>query len=357
VILLLEEVNAIDTTNDLLLSMRNRFAEILRKMKRNLYDHKQEKPFQAKRVRFDMSDHNYTYTEKFMYSTSDSLRSDATYRDGDIKDSDRRFAFDLKSEIKETNKIEDTNNLKEKSNQIGNSSNSHDNGRTKYYPSVIKANGGDDLNELKDQSVSVDNIDKGTLGEIFDTDIPEEYFTYKLPEWAQFNVEIDTWNSLLAEKNVDSRQLPKGKWAKMITDGIAKSNPYCVISFKSHTVANASRRRPRASRNLFAAHGMCTFNDCRVTVNVYMKTLPVMLVEYRGKLKHDIKEHHARYIRCGERSQYHQIFNCGKKPNSLFTELLQGKQARDGNLLVAGNMNSIGSTQSVLQKLSSECFQ
>ena len=153
-----------------------------------------------------------------------------------------------------------------------------------------------------------------TIGSILGKEINYEYFTYKLPSSAEFNIHVDSWTALFARKS--GKCLPKNEWQQLILPGIEVSNPYCVFNFSRHQVSVSQLRTPKLSGNLFFACGACKFGDCQVKINVVMshKNIGVMVVSYEGEVKHKTDMAHSRNITSKERQIFFKLFKCGKKP-------------------------------------------
>ncbi|CAF1412635.1 unnamed protein product [Adineta ricciae] len=160
--------------------------------------------------------------------------------------------------------------------------------------------------------------------------------------------------------NVKSTNLPsdntvehKGRnyeWTVILDEYVERSNDYCVFAYERHhfTIRNSIGN---SNQFFLSADAHCVFSTCSCEFHAIVNENGTIAVTYSGHIDHIIGEIHARPYRGSRRENLQKLTSLGATPNAL--HLAQLKLLSDNNKK-SGNRNSVGSSASVIRKISSE---
>ena len=178
-------------------------------------------------------------------------------------------------------------------------------------------------------------IRKDTLDDLGGCIFPDSgYFTKQISNIYKVQMENGIWERL--SKNVNSRGkkkfFVKGTWQQDIVNIIAKYNTYCSIKFKRHLVYQSEIRSSRTDL-LFKADGRCIHDVCPITkITLTLRTDLSYEITFNSKeIKHKVGV-----------------------TNSASVEYAKRINAKDKDVFVAGNKDSIGTSPSILKQIAFE---
>jgi hypothetical protein len=140
-------------------------------------------------------------------------------------------------------------------------------------------------------------------------------------------------------------------WTLILDRYVRESNDYCVFAYERHhftirpTLGNTSQF-------FLSVDAHCKFESCSCRLHAVLKENGELKINYSGKqIVHDSSETQARPIRRSRREELQQYTALGSTPGAL--RLQQLKLLSPANK-EAGNRNAVGSSPSVIRKISSE---
>ncbi|CAF1647365.1 unnamed protein product, partial [Adineta ricciae] len=152
----------------------------------------------------------------------------------------------------------------------------------------------------------------------------------------------DSSNALQQKRNLE--------WTVIMDGYIQQSNDYCVFVYERHYFSFGNKRKKRAKYFMsISAH--CKFSTCTCTFKATIDKNGKLKVNYKGQIRHLKGEIHSRPQRGSRRQKLQQLSALGVSPNALHLE--QYKRLTENNKK-SGNRNVVGSSPSVIRKISSE---
>jgi hypothetical protein len=154
--------------------------------------------------------------------------------------------------------------------------------------------------------------------------------------------EDDVINDEQSERNL--------QWTVIFDDYVRYSNDYCVFIYDRHHFT----RRTTIENSLkffMSVDARCRFSTCRCQFHAVLSENGQLKIDYNGNIAHRNDETHARPIRSTRREQLQQFTNLGATPGSLHLQQLKSMSTANKE---AGNRNNVGSSPSVIRKISSE---
>jgi hypothetical protein len=140
------------------------------------------------------------------------------------------------------------------------------------------------------------------------------------------------------------------QWTVIFDNYIQRSNDYCVFIYSRH---HFTKRTTIGNNHQFfmSVDANCKFSTCTCQFHATLDENGQLKIDYKGKIIHKTDEINARPIRSVRREQLQQFTNLGATPGSL--QLQQLKTMSTANK-EAGNRNNVGSSPSVIRKISNE---
>ena len=202
-----------------------------------------------------------------------------------------------------------------------------------------------------DTNSASNKLSSSTLAGVLGSDIPEKFKLKLNSTTYEYKIKEEEFTPLFHARKGPT--LPAGRWQHVVLYNFDQHNPYCVIQFDKHTVSQATQRT--SSSSIFRAKGKCGIKDCPVKCILEMYNIPIMTVTYScNTILHDTSIMAARHIRVGLRETLYPTFDTGMKPAKFRMDQLLLKKKTNPKILISGNMNNVGCSKSVLQKISSE---
>ena len=140
------------------------------------------------------------------------------------------------------------------------------------------------------------------------------------------------------------------EWTLVFDAYIKQSNDYCVFIYDRRHFTSRTKIGDTA-QFFMSVDAHCKFDTCKCRFYGILTENGRLQVDYFGKIEHETGETHARPIRGSRREELQQFTTLGAAPGAL--RLQQLKSLSDANK-EAGNRNSVGSSPSVIRKISSE---
>ena len=168
---------------------------------------------------------------------------------------------------------------------------------------------------------------------------------YLLQRKTKKNTTIEIDNDL----NVEDRKRNL-EWTLILDTYVKYSNGYCVFVYERHhfTVrANIGN----ANQFFMSANAHCKLDSFACQLYANLSENGRLKIDYAGKIIHKKGEIHARPIRGSRREELQQFTMIGATPGALHLQKLKSMSAANKE---AGNRNAVGSSRSVIRKISSE---
>ncbi|CAF3324538.1 unnamed protein product, partial [Rotaria sp. Silwood2] len=169
----------------------------------------------------------------------------------------------------------------------------------------------------------------------------EDYLQKK----SQKNTTADTFDDLDTQNK--KRNL---EWIIVLDRHIKQSNDYCVFVYERHHFTNQTTIG-NTDRFFMSADAHCKFDSCTCEFHAIISENGRLEVDYSGKIVHRKGEHHARPIRGSRREELQQFPMLGATPGAVHLQQLKLLSVDNKE---AGNRNVVGSSRSVIRKISSE---
>jgi hypothetical protein len=140
------------------------------------------------------------------------------------------------------------------------------------------------------------------------------------------------------------------QWTVIFDSYIQYSNDYCVFIYERH---NFTKRTTLGNNHQFlmSVDAHCKFNTCNCRFHAILSENGKLKIHYDGNIAHQTDETHAKPVRNIRREQLQQFTNLGATPGSLHLQQLKSMSTANKE---AGNRNNVGSSPSVIRKISSE---
>lgn len=150
-----------------------------------------------------------------------------------------------------------------------------------------------------------------------------------------------------AADEIEKRNL---EWTVIFDGYIWQSNPYCVFMYKGHYFTRA--KKALTKEDFFMSFdACCQFSTCPCKYHATLQYGGCLNIDYTGNLIHLKEELHSRPIRDVRRRQMQALTSLGVTPGSLYLQQLSKMSNEEKE---AGNRNNVGSSPSVIRKISSE---
>jgi hypothetical protein len=156
-------------------------------------------------------------------------------------------------------------------------------------------------------------------------------------------------NDLTNEPNVPNQRRSL-EWTLIFDGYIRQSNDYCVFIYDRHHFTKRERIRDTA-QFFMSVDGHCKVDTCTCRFHGVLSENGRLQASYFGKIEHETDDTHARPIRGSRREELQRFTTLGATPGALYIQQL--KSMSDANK-EAGNRNNVGSSPSVMRKISSE---
>lgn len=199
------------------------------------------------------------------------------------------------------------------------------------------------------ETTSDKEINVGTISNVLGMDVSADYFTKEVPKQGSFRVEKSVVESF--KLNTGTRCFQNGEWYETIMKGVSSFNPYCVFMIRRHQVNKRRNKLSRRKSRFFFADLYCKFSDCNMKCKVEMYNEDTVNVLFDGDINHCIEETRSRPISGEKRKLYQKELEAGQKPYKLY---LNKFHEIPDEVKVAGNMSNVGSSQTVIRKISTE---
>ncbi|CAF2056294.1 unnamed protein product, partial [Rotaria magnacalcarata] len=131
---------------------------------------------------------------------------------------------------------------------------------------------------------------------------------------------------------------------------IENSNDYCVFLYERHHFTNRTAIN-NTNKFFMSADAHCKFKLCTCRSHAILYENSRLKVNYFGKIVHQIGEVHARPMRGSRREELQKFTMLGATPAALYLQQLKLMSTANKE---AGNRNVVGSSRSVIRKISSE---
>ena len=140
------------------------------------------------------------------------------------------------------------------------------------------------------------------------------------------------------------------EWTVIFDAYVKYSNDYCVFVYDRHHFTNRSiiGNNPEFFMSV-DAH--CKFDICSCRFHAILNENGELRINYYGKIIHKTDEIRARPIRSSRREELQQFTNLGVSPAALHLQQIKAMSVDNKN---AGNRNAVGSSPSVIRKISAE---
>ncbi|CAF3851389.1 unnamed protein product, partial [Rotaria magnacalcarata] len=140
------------------------------------------------------------------------------------------------------------------------------------------------------------------------------------------------------------------EWTLILDEYVWHSNDYCVFSYDRH---HFTTRTTIGMTNQFfmSVDVHCKFSTCTCIFHATLTENGRLRINYLGRIVHKAGEVHARPIRGSRREELQQFTSLGATPGALYLQQLKSISTANKE---AGNRNAVGSSRSVLRKISSE---
>lgn len=140
------------------------------------------------------------------------------------------------------------------------------------------------------------------------------------------------------------------EWTVIFDAYVKYSNDYCVFAYDRHHFTNRSTIG-NSTQFFMSVDAHCKFDTCYCRFHAILNENGELRVNYCGKIIHKIDEIHARPIRGSRPEELQQFTNLGVSPAALHLQQIKTMSVDNKN---AGNRNVVGSSPSVIRKISAE---
>ncbi|CAM4940035.1 unnamed protein product [Rotaria socialis] len=140
------------------------------------------------------------------------------------------------------------------------------------------------------------------------------------------------------------------EWTLILDSYIENSNDYCVFLYERHHFTNRTAIN-NTNKFFMSADAHCKFKLCTCRLHAILYENSRLKINYFGKIVHEIGEVHARPMRGSRREELQKFTMLGATPAALYLQQLKLMSTANKE---AGNRNVVGSSRSVIRKISSE---
>ena len=148
----------------------------------------------------------------------------------------------------------------------------------------------------------------------------------------------------------DEKEKRNLEWTVIFDVYTHQSNPYCVFMYEGYYFTRA--KKTPAKESFFMSFDACgQFSTCPCRYHATLQHDGWLKIDYSGNIIHLKNEFHARPVRGIRRQQIQELTSLGVTPGSLYLKQLSSMSIE---VKEAGNRNKVGSSPSVIRKISSE---
>lgn len=140
------------------------------------------------------------------------------------------------------------------------------------------------------------------------------------------------------------------RWTVIFDDYVKYSNDYCVFIYDRHYFTKQTTIK-NGNNFFMSVSAHCKFTTCSCCFKAVLHENGALKINYNGAITHRTDETHARPIRNIRREKLQQFTDLGTTPASLHLQQLKSMSTANKD---AGNRNCVGSSPSVIRKISSE---
>jgi hypothetical protein len=155
---------------------------------------------------------------------------------------------------------------------------------------------------------------------------------------------------ITADETTDEAEKRNLQWTVLFDKYVMHSNDYCVFIYERHHFTTRSTIG-NTTEFFMSVDAHCKFETCTCRYHAILSENGHLNINYEGEVAHLTNVTHARPVRATRREQLQQFTNLGATPNSLRLQQLTSMSTANKE---AGNRNSVGSSPSVIRKISSE---